>query len=85
MCGSGGDAHESRSSRDGGRPRAARCRHAAFLFTAVAGNSPLWKQHDATMHAVSARHAVLRDRLIVTHEGTRVRERAEGDSVQVSQ
>lgn len=33
------------------------------------------------MHAVSARHAVLRDRLIVTHEGTRVRERAEGDSV----
>jgi class 3 adenylate cyclase len=75
-----GDAHGPRPSRDSGRPRAARGRHAAFLFTDLEGSTPLWEQHDATMHAVSARHDALRDPLIVAHGGRQVRERAACDS-----
>jgi predicted ATPase/class 3 adenylate cyclase/Tfp pilus assembly protein PilF len=51
-----------------------------FLFTDIENSTPLWDRHEATMHAVIARHDLLLDEIISRHQGRRVKERGEGDS-----
>jgi predicted ATPase/class 3 adenylate cyclase/Tfp pilus assembly protein PilF len=52
-----------------------------FLFTDVEGSTPLWERHEALMRQVAARHDALLDGIITQHQGRRVKERGEGDSI----
>ena len=52
-----------------------------FLFTDVEGSTPLWERHEVLMRQVATRHDALLDGSITLHQGRRVKERGEGDSV----
>ena len=52
-----------------------------YLFTDVAGSTPLWQQHPHEMKEVMARHDSLLTTSVETNGGTVVRPRGEGDSI----
>jgi hypothetical protein len=52
-----------------------------FLFTDVEGSTSLWERHETLMRQVVVRHDALLDAIISQHQGARVKDRGEGDSI----
>jgi predicted ATPase/class 3 adenylate cyclase len=51
-----------------------------FLLTDIEGSTRLWEERPEAMRRINARHDELVDRVVVAHDGSVVRARAEGDS-----